>query len=102
MLFVPIPDDPLDHLAARLRLAENPTADLVGAIVAAACPRSRMRNGTGAAAGRLETLTKSAAWTDLALALIGYELPGWSLRRMVFEDGARVALLAVQPARPAA
>ena len=100
MLFVPIPDDPLEHLAARLRLAENPTADLVGAIVAAACPRSRMLNGTGAAAGRLETLTKSAAWTDLALALIGFELPGWSLRRMVFEDGAWLCSLSSQPGLP--
>jgi hypothetical protein len=100
MLFVPIPDDPLEHLAARLRLAESPTADLVGAIVAAACPRSRMLNGAGAVARRLETLVQSAAWTDLVLALIACELPGWSLRRMVFEDGAWLCSLSSQPGLP--
>jgi hypothetical protein len=102
MLLVPIPDDPFEHLAARLRLAENPTADLAGAIVAAACPRSRMLNGTGAAAaaGRLETLARSAAWTDLALALIACELPGWSLRRVVFEDGVWLCSLSSQPGLP--
>jgi hypothetical protein len=100
MLLVPTPDDPLDHLAGRLRLAESPTADLVGAIVAAACPRCRMLNGTGAAAGRLETLAQSAAWTDLALALIACELPRWSLRHVVFEDGAWLCSLSSQPGLP--
>jgi hypothetical protein len=99
MLFVPAPGDPLDHLAGRLRLAEGPTADLVGAIVTA-CPRSRMLNGAGAAAGRLEALMKSAAWTDLALALIACELPYWSLRRLAFEDGAWLCSLSSQPGLP--
>lgn len=100
MLFLPTSDDRLDQLARRLRLAENPTAELIEAIVSEACPRASAADGTSAAARRLEALSKSAAWTELALALIVHELPAWSVRRLVFEDGAWLCSLSARPAVP--
>ncbi|MBX9846613.1 MAG: hypothetical protein K2Z80_32870 [Xanthobacteraceae bacterium] len=100
MLLVPNSDDRLERLAARLRLAEGPTAELIGMVVADACPRAAMLDRANPAARRIEALTKSAAWTDLALELIARELPFRSLRRLVFEDGAWLCSLSSRPGMP--
>lgn len=35
----------------------------------------------------LGTLIDTCAWTDAAIALMSQELPTWTLRRLMFEDG---------------
>ena len=100
MLLIPNSDDRLENLAGRLRLAENPTADLVGMVVSEACPRTRMLDRTSSTARRIEALTKSSAWADLALDLIARELPFWSVRRLVLEDGVWCCSLSSRPGMP--
>jgi hypothetical protein len=40
-----------------------------------------------APAKRIHALVEAGAWTDAALALLDLELPRWTLRRLVYEDG---------------
>jgi hypothetical protein len=100
MLLIPNSDDRLERLAARLRLAEAPTADLIGMVVADACPRTGMLDRANPASRRIEALTKSSAWTDLALELVVRELPFWSMRRLVLEDGVWFCSLSCRPGLP--
>ncbi|MBX9830266.1 MAG: hypothetical protein K2Y27_35375 [Xanthobacteraceae bacterium] len=100
MLPVPNCDARLGRLAGRLRLAEGPTADVIGMVVADACPRTAMLDRANPAARRIEMLTKSAAWTELALDLVARELPFWSLRSLVFDDGAWFCSLSSRPGMP--
>jgi hypothetical protein len=100
MLLIPDSDDRLENLAGRLRLAEGPTADLIGMVVAEACPRTQTPDRTSATARRIEALTKSSAWVDLALELIARELPFWSVCRLVLEDGVWFCSLSNRPGLP--
>jgi hypothetical protein len=59
-----------------------------------------MLDRTSVTARRIEALTKSAAWADLALALIERELPFWSVRRLVLEDGVWFCALSSRPGVP--
>lgn len=70
-------------------------ANLVGAVLdRLPAPRSA---GTRQ---RVEGLLKVGAWTDAALALVECELPGWQLRRLVYEDGEWLCSLSRQPHMP--
>jgi hypothetical protein len=100
MLLIPNHDDRLERLAARMRLAESPTADLIDKVVAEACPRAAILDRANPVVRRIEALSKCSAWTDLALALIARELPFWSLRRLVLEDGAWFCSLSSRPGLP--
>jgi hypothetical protein len=100
MLYNPKHDDHLHGLAQQLRLARSVTPDLMSDIVAAACVHLPRLPKAGAAVARLEQLTKSSAWTDAALALIELELPQWSLRRLVREDGEWLCSLSQQSQLP--
>jgi hypothetical protein len=51
-------------------------------------------------ATRLDRLVGSAAWADAALVLIELELPAWTLRRLVNEDGGWLCSLSKQPNLP--
>lgn len=77
----------VDQFAERLRLAQTATPELVSELIAALCTRIQMINRTSNVAVRFERLINSAAWTDVALALIEIELPRWKLRRLVLDDG---------------
>ena len=88
MLLIPKQQDRLEQLAVKLQTANAPTSDLVAELVSNVCPRMALLNKSGAAALQFERLTKTSAWTDVAIALIGLELPAWKLRRLVYEDGA--------------
>jgi hypothetical protein len=59
----------------------HPLADLI----VEACGRPSASNGPVHA--RITQLVAAGAWTDAALALIELELPGWSLRRLAYDDG---------------
>jgi hypothetical protein len=45
-------------------------------------------------------LIKAGAWTDAALALAKHELPGWQLRRLVYDEGEWLCSLSRQPNLP--
>jgi len=51
-------------------------------------------------AARIDQLIEAGAWSDAALALIELELPGWKLRRLVYEDGEWFCSLSKQPNLP--
>ena len=60
---------------------------LVAEVIATACPRVQSPNQSGAVAEKLDRLIQCSAWTDLAVELLALELPGWKLRRAIYEDG---------------
>jgi hypothetical protein len=97
MLFVP-KHDPLGELEERLRRALVVTPDLMSDVIARACPRFTACRT--AATAKVARLIESKAWTDAALALLELELPHWTLRRLVHEDGEWLCSLSKQPALP--
>ena len=61
------------------------------------CIPNTSRHGTRE---RVERLLAAGAATDAALMLIALELPGWQLRRLVYEDGEWLCSLSRQPYVP--
>jgi hypothetical protein len=62
------------------------------------CARLSLRQ-----AGRtteIDGMIEAAAWTDAAVALINIELPTWSIRRLVCEDGEWLCSLSRHPYLP--
>jgi hypothetical protein len=76
----------LGELNARLCDAGAANAALVNEVISAACRRYPSLGQTEKN-GRIERLIRSAAWTDVALALIDLELPMWQVRRLAYDDG---------------
>ncbi len=100
MLLVPSLVDPLDRLAQRIHLAAAPDRDLLRAIMTIGCVRLRtLKAATGAR--RLESLLDAGAWTEAAIALVELELPAWSMRRLVQDDGMWFCALSRSPSIPA-
>jgi hypothetical protein len=48
----------------------------------------------------IDGMMEAAAWTDAAIALIDVELPNWSVRRLVCEDGEWLCSLSRHPHVP--
>ena len=89
----------LDRLDEAVRFAPQPTHDLVAKILAGACSRIPVLNKAGKAAG-IDRLVESGAWADAALTVIALELPDWTLRRLIREDGQWHCSLSRQPNLP--
>lgn len=51
-------------------------------------------------AANLDRLIEARAWSDVAFALIEFELPAWSVRRIICEDGEWFCSLTRQPNLP--
>lgn len=100
MLVVSKQTDRLERLALKVQAADAPTSNLLAEIVSQACPRLASLSKSGAAASRFDRLTKTSAWTDAAIALIGLELPAWKLRRLVYEGGAWLCSLSQRTEMP--
>lgn len=83
-----------------LQLSDVPTSEIVAEVVATACPRVQSLNQSGATASTLSRLIHCSAWTDLAIALLAVEHPGWKLRRAIYEDGAWFCSLSKHPEIP--
>ncbi len=98
MLFDPKHDLPLGRLEAQLRSARAPTSELLSDVTAEAC--DSCPEGKTAAKLRTNRLIAAGAWTDAALALVELELPQWSLRRIVYDDGEWHCCLSRQPQLP--
>jgi hypothetical protein len=87
MFYDPKREDRLEGLLEQLRLAPAPTSDLFSDIAAGACTRlSRVEQSAKAA--RIRWLSEAGAWTDAALGLMQLELPEWTVRRLIRDDGA--------------
>jgi hypothetical protein len=76
----------LGELNTRLRDAGAADAALVNEVISAACRRYPSLGQTEKT-GRIEQLIRSAAWTDVALALIDLELPMWQVWRLAYDEG---------------
>jgi len=91
---------PLELLADRLRKA--PSADReIFAIVINGCSRIAALRKAGKAS-HLDRLFANGAWTDAALTLLAMELPAWTVRRLIYEDGEWICSLSQQPNLPLA
>jgi hypothetical protein len=89
---------PLELLADRLRKAPSADPEIFSAVIEA-CGRVAALKTAGKTV-RLGQLLASAAWTDAAFALIALELPAWTIRRLVYEDGEWICTLSQQPNLP--
>jgi hypothetical protein len=98
MLFDPKHERHLGGLEAQLRSARAPTSGLLLDVIAEACDSFPERET--AAKLRVNRLIAAGAWTDAALALVELELPRWSLRRIVYDDGEWHCCLSRQPQLP--
>jgi hypothetical protein len=76
----------LGELSERLRDAGEVNANLMAAVIGAACRRYPSL-GQSEKTARVEQLVSTGAWTDAALALIDLELPMWQVRRLAYDDG---------------
>jgi hypothetical protein len=99
MLFDPKHEVSLERLEREARLAPTPTHDLLSKITRSACPRLQLLRSTGKPI-QADRSIGAGAWTDAAIALIGVELPGWQLRRLVYQDGEWLCSLSRQPNLP--
>ena len=99
MLFNPKHEDRLGRLEHELQLAQDVTPDLISNVIAEAGVRSAGLDHAEKAA-RMNRLIEAGAWTEVALALIELELPAWTLRRLVYEDGDWLCSLSREPNLP--
>ena len=100
MLLIPNLVDPLDRLAQRVQLAAAPDRDLLREIMTSGCVRLHALKAA-TRARQLESLLDAGAWTEAAFALVELELPAWSMRRLVQDDGMWFCALSRSPALPA-
>jgi hypothetical protein len=91
---------PLGLLADRLRAAPSADPEIFLSIVRV-CTRVATLRQAGKA-DHLDRLLANGAWTDAGLALLAMELPGWTVRRLVYEDGEWICSLSRQPNLPLA
>ena len=89
----------LDRLDEEVRLAPKPALHLFAKIIGSACKQIPILNRSKKT-GRIDRLIDAEAWTDCALALIELELPGWQMRRLVYEGGEWSCSLSRQPNLP--
>lgn len=88
-----------EGLVAHLRNAPVPTRELIQQIIAGACTRLPLLKRSGKTSD-FDQLIEACAWCDVALALIEIELPAWSVRRLVREDGEWFCALTKEPNLP--
>ena len=90
----------LDRLDDELQAAPEAARAVFARIIGSACSRIPVLSKSGKTA-RMERLIESGAWTDAAMALVESEMPGWKLRRLVYENGEWFCSLSRQPNMPA-
>jgi hypothetical protein len=98
MLFHQKRENHLDRLEDRLQRARVVTPVLLKELMEGACPR--LSQGMGNARARIEQLVAAGAFTDASLALVAAELPRWTLRRLVREEGEWLCSLSRQSLLP--
>ena len=101
MLLNPTLEHPFERIGDRIRSAPTLTPALVGDIVAQACTRLPTMKKAGKSPG-LERLIEAEAWCDVALAVLKIELPSWTIRRLIYDDGEWFCSLTQTPNLPLA
>jgi len=91
-------NNPLKFLAHRLRNAASADAGIFASVLDI-CPRIATLRKAGKA-GSIDRLLANGAWTDAALTMIAMEMPGWSVRRLVYEGEEWICSLSRQPNLP--
>jgi hypothetical protein len=81
----------LGELQEQLRRAPAITVDLIADVIARTGLRSSAQSP--ARRTRILRLVQAGAVVEAALALLALELPGWKLRRLVYEDGEWICSL---------
>jgi hypothetical protein len=81
----------LGELQERLRRAPAIAVDLIADVIARTGLRSSAQSP--ARRTRILRLVQAGAVVEAALALLAFELPGWKLRRLVYEDGEWICSL---------
>lgn len=99
MLFIPKHEGDIDGLVGQLRDATAPTPGLIRQVVSDACTHLPVLESARKST-KVGRLVEAGAWCDAALALIEIELPAWSVRRIVHEDGEWFCSLTRQPNLP--
>src|SRR6266576_2334420 len=82
-----------------LRSAAAFTPDLIHHVITDTCTRLPVLKNARKATN-IDRLIEVEAWCDAALALIEIELPAWSVRRLVHENGEWFCSLTRQPNLP--
>jgi hypothetical protein len=98
MLFDPKHGQYLGTLEADLRRARALTPELMSEVMAQTCERFALHAEVATRGIRL--LIETGACIDAVLALIALELPQWTLRRALYEDGEWHCSLSRQPQLP--
>jgi hypothetical protein len=94
-------EDDLDGLVDQLRSATELTPNLIRHVIMNICTRLPVLKTAGKAPN-IERLIEVGALCDAAFALIEIELPAWSVRRLVHENGEWFCSLTRQPNLPVA
>jgi hypothetical protein len=100
MTFGPDQSTLLSRLEDAVRVATKPRADLFSRIVATVCTRIQVLDRAGGATP-IGRWIETQAWTDAALALIQFELPGWRVRRLACDGVEWMCSLSRHPHLPA-
>jgi len=87
----------LGALDNALRNAQEPSLDLLSKIINSACTRVQ---ALPQALTHVVRLAEIGAWTDATFALIAFELPLWTVRRLAYENGEWLCSLSRQPNLP--
>jgi hypothetical protein len=98
MLFDPKCEERFGGLEQQLRRARAFTPGIMAEVIGQAC--TRFASQSPAAKARFDRLVETGAWTDASLALVELELPQWTLRRLVYDDGEWLCSLSKQPGLP--
>lgn len=93
-------ENDFDRVEREIRKAAAPTPDLIHDVLST-CTRIQVLERAGKAKN-IERLIAAGAWCDAVCALIELETPGWSIRRLVHEDGEWLCSLTREPNLPAA
>ena len=101
MLGNPKYDGDLDGLVRQVRTATALTPDLIRHVIKDTGIRLAALRYAGKETN-IDRFIEAGAWCDVALALIEIELPAWSIRRLVNEDGEWFCALTRQPNLPVA
>lgn len=89
-----------DGLAVKLRRAPAVTPALMSEAIPQLCTRLPLLNRKGNAAARIAQLLQAGAWLDTSLNLVELELPGWGVRRLIYDSGEWHCSLSRQPNLP--
>jgi hypothetical protein len=92
-------EEALRRLTDQLRAASAPTLELISKVVVDACSRVETLSISGKSTP-IDQLIRSGAWTDASLAIVEFELPMWTLRRLIFDAREWFCSLSRHPTVP--